>query len=400
MPGPKRRTPLADQMRLFAPAAPEATDPAARDHGVAAALGAWFDVEARDLPWRRAREPYAVWLSEIMLQQTRVDTVVPYFQRFLRRFPDVRALAAAEIDDVLHLWSGLGYYRRARQLYATAREVTERHGGVFPSDAPGLRGLPGIGAYTAGAIASIAYGKREPLVDGNVARVLARLEGIADPVKSPAVVRRLWAAAARLLPGDRPGRFNEALMELGATVCTPRDPRCDACPVARFCVARGSGREREIPVTESKRAVPTVEAVAVVLADAAGQLLFARRREGGLFGGLWEPPMVEGSASPAAARARLAALGLRLGRGRLREAGQVTHVLTHRRMLVTVRVGERAAVPERVLPVGAARGAPCEKAAWLDPAEPGVGVSTLARKVIAAAGRDEKGLTRRGPGPR
>ncbi len=261
-----------------------------------------------------------------MLQQTRVDTVVPYFHRFLARFPDVRALAAAELDDVLHLWSGLGYYRRARQLYATAREVTERYGGVFPDEAPALRGLPGIGAYTAGAIASIAYGRREPLVDGNVARVLARLEGIADPVKSPAVVRALWAAAARLLPDGRPGRFNEALMELGATVCTPRDPRCDACPVASFCVARGSGRERELPVTESKRRVPTIEAVAVVLADAAGLVLFARRREGGLFGGLWEPPMVEGSASVEAARAapRRARRPPRPRRGSARRVGSPT----------------------------------------------------------------------------
>src|SRR6185437_921732 len=185
-------------------------------------------------------------------------------------------------------------YRRARQLHATAKEVAARHGGVLPAEAEALRALPGIGAYTAGAISSIAYGRREPLVDGNVARVLARLEGMDEPVRSPSAVRRLWAIAARLLPDEQPGRFNEALMELGATVCTPRDPRCDVCPVARFCVARAQGREQDLPVVEQKRAVPVVEAVAAVLRDGEGRILLARRKEGGLFGGLWEPPMVEG----------------------------------------------------------------------------------------------------------
>jgi A/G-specific adenine glycosylase len=389
--GAARRRP--DQLRLFPskPAVPSPPlDPGERDRAVARALGAWFDAGARDLPWRHDREPYAVWLSEIMLQQTRVDTVVPYFQRFLQRYPDVRALAAAEIDDVLHLWSGLGYYRRARQLHATAREVTARYGGVFPADGEALRSLPGIGAYTAGAIASIAYGRREPLVDGNVARVLSRLEGVDEPIKSPAAVRRVWAIAARLLPEEAPGRFNEALMELGALVCTPRDPHCSACPVERFCVARATGRERELPVVEAKRAVPLVEAVAVVLLGPAGEVLFARRHEGGLFGGLWEPPMVEGVASASAARPGLTAIGLRLGRAALREVGKVTHVLTHRRMVVTVAVGE---LPATKAPAGLT--GPYEKAAWLDPERPGVGVSTLAKKVIARATmdrrRDEKG---------
>ena len=381
------------QLRLFAAPPPGLRlgpdldlDPAARDREIAHALGAWFDGSARDLPWRRDRAPYAVWLSEIMLQQTRVETVIPYFERFLRRYPDVRALAAAEIDDVLHLWSGLGYYRRARQLHVTAREITERHGGAFPEEADALRALPGIGAYTAGAIASIAYGKRAPLVDGNVARVLARLEDIDDPIKSPATVKRLWATADRLLPADRPGRFNEAMMELGATVCTPREPRCDACPLERLCLARAAGRERELPVVESKRAVPVVELVAVVVADEkAGTLLFARRREGGLFGGLWEPPMIE-AGSLDAARAGLTALGVAFGRTRLGEAGRVTHVLTHRRLEITVVAGPRRAG----LTLREALDAPYEKAAWLDPARPGVGVSTLARKVIAAAKAEQK----------
>lgn len=356
-------------------------DPAERDRAIARKLGAWFDASARDLPWRRDRRPYAVWLSEIMLQQTRVETVIPYFERFLARYPDVGALAAAELDDVLHLWSGLGYYRRARQLHAAAREVTARYGGAFPAEAEALRELPGVGAYTAGAISSIAYGQHEPLVDGNVARVLARVEAIDEPLKSPAVTKRLWATAARMLPDDRPGRFNEALMELGATVCTPRDPRCDACPLASLCAARAAGRERELPVVESKRPVPVVEVVAAVIEDPkSGALLFARRREGGLFGGLWEPPMVE-VLSLDDARPALAGLGVTLGRARLREVGRVTHVLTHRRMEVVVAAGRRGAGTA----AAEALEAPYEKAAWLDPERPGVGVSTLARKVIAAA---------------
>jgi A/G-specific adenine glycosylase len=376
------------QLRLFQPPAAPPLDPVARDRAIAADLGAWFDGAARDLPWRRDRRPYAVWLSEVMLQQTRVETVIPYFERFLTRYPEVSALAAAELDDVLHLWSGLGYYRRARQLHAAAREVTARYGGVFPPEAAALRALPGIGAYTAGAVSSIAYGQHEPLVDGNVARVLSRLEAIDEPIKGPAATKRLWATAARMLPDDRPGRFNEALMELGATVCVPREPRCDACPLAAHCRARAAGRERELPVVTAKGAVPVVEVVAVVLADPrTGALLFARRREGGLFGGLWEPPMVE-ALSLDEARPRLVALGLGLGRARLRAVGRVTHVLTHRRLEVVVAAGQRAAGSAG----REALEAPYEKAAWLDAERPGVGVSTLARKIIAvaAAGAEQK----------
>jgi A/G-specific adenine glycosylase len=349
----------------------------ARDEALARELGAWFDEVARDLPWRRRRDPYAVWLSEIMLQQTRVETVVPYFERFVARYPDVRALSAAPIDEVLSLWSGLGYYRRARQLYATAREVTDRYGGDFPAEAGELKKLPGVGDYTAGAIASLAFGKREPLVDGNVARVLSRVEGIEAPIRSPGAVKQLWETARRLLPEARPGRFNEALMELGATVCTPRDPRCESCPLGRLCVARATGRVSELPVTVAKAKVPVVKMVAAVVKH-RGLVLFARRAEGGLFGGLWEPPMVEAS-TIAAARAALAAVGVEAA---LRAAGQVKHVLTHKELRVLVAVGElegRVKAPKRVA-------APYEKAAFLDPEAAGVGVSTLARKVLAAAG--------------
>jgi A/G-specific adenine glycosylase len=352
-----------------------------RDRALAEALVTWFDAHQRDLPWRRDRAPYAVWVSEIMLQQTRVETVTPYFERFLCRFPDTRALAAAELDEVLHLWSGLGYYRRARQLHATAREVTSRYGGTFPRDAETLRSLPGVGAYTAGAIASIAYGAREPLVDGNVARVLSRVEGITDPIKSPAARTRLWSLAGRLVPEDRPGRFNEAMMELGATVCTPREPRCSACPIVAFCAAHATGREREIPVVSPKPKVPEVHAVAAVLVDEQGRALFGRRRADGLFGGLWEPPMVEPASTLLEARGAFAAMGLALGRGRLREVGRVRRVLSHRRMIVTVVVGERRAKRDAKVELGV----PYEAAAWLDARDPKVGVSTLARGVLALA---------------
>jgi A/G-specific adenine glycosylase len=357
------------------PVSPRLTDDE-RDELVRRELVAWFERVARDLPWRRRRDPYAVWLSEIMLQQTRVDTVVPYFERFIARFPEVSALSAAPIDEVLALWSGLGYYRRARQLHATAREVTERYASAFPSEVARLKELPGVGDYTAGAIASLAFEQREPLVDGNVARVFARLFGITAPIKSPPAIKELWQTARRLLPEARPGRFNEALMELGAMVCTPRDPRCEACPLERVCVARATGREVSLPVVVGKAKVPVVPMVAAVIRR-GDEVLFARRKEGGLFGGLWEPPMLEAT-SLDEARAFLAAHGLTAS---LVEAGQVKHVLTHKALAVRVAVGR---VKARSRPP-AELAEPYEKAAFLDPEAAGVGVSTLARKILAAA---------------
>jgi A/G-specific adenine glycosylase len=353
---------------------------AGRDRELSDALGAWFDRIARDLPWRRTRDPYAVWLSEVMLQQTRVETVIPYYERFLRRFPTVLELAAADLDEVLAMWSGLGYYRRARALHLAAREVTERYAGAFPAEAAALRSLPGVGAYTAGAIASIAFERREPLVDGNVARVLARIEGIDDDIRGATGARRLWEAAARLLPEDRPGRFNQALMELGATVCAPRSPRCGACPVDGLCAARAEGREEELPIVGPRPDVPAVSMVAAVV-RAGRRALLVRRAEEGLFGGLWEPPMVE-AASLADARALLACAGVRPDAD-LQEIGRVRHILTHRRLDVTVA---RADVPA-AWRCRAKLAAPYEKAAWLDPEALDVGISKLARKVLSAAAR-------------
>lgn len=291
----------------------------------------WYVTVRRDLPWRKTRDPYAVWLSETMLQQTRVETVIPYYERFLRELPTLDALAAASEDRVLALWSGLGYYRRARMLHAAARQVVQTHGGVLPPEASQLRRLKGVGAYTAGAVASIAFARREAVVDGNVARVLARLNAIEDDVRSARVVNRLWTLAEDLLPdgdGD-PGDWNQALMDLGATVCVPRSPKCEACPLAGDCVGRARGIHRELPRTTPKRKPLPVRRVAIVLASPRA-LLLARRRTDVLFGGLWEPPT--------AARNRCQALSNRLNIAAddLTPVGEVVHVLSHRRMAVQV----------------------------------------------------------------
>jgi A/G-specific adenine glycosylase len=343
-------------------------------------LGAWFDLVARDLPWRRTDDPYAIWLSEVMLQQTRVDTVVGYFERFMARFPNVNVLAEAPLGEVLSLWSGLGYYRRARELHVAAREVTERYGGHLPATAKELRALRGIGRYTAGAIASIAYGKREPLVDGNVARVLARLFAVEEDVKSTGGQRALWALATRLVPSEHPGRFNQALMELGAIVCTPRAPRCEVCPVAAHCGARALGRQGELPkVARKKRPVRVAMLAAVVSTTGAKtrRVLLARRARDGLFGGLWEPPMVE-TPSLGDGLLGLRALGIGL---ELRAAGSVTHVLSHRELVVSVMTGTAS----RVFAMKIATDGVYEEAAWIAVEQGDLGMSTLARKLLKRA---------------
>jgi len=304
-----------------------------------APLVAWYRARRRDLPWRRTRDPYAIWLSETMLQQTRVETVIPYYERFLAQMPTVQSLAEAPLDQVLTLWSGLGYYRRARMLHAAARRVVRDHGARLPEAPQQLLALEGVGRYTAGAVASIAYGRREALVDGNVARVIARLYAIRGDVKAGEGSARVWAIAGRLVAQvpDPPGDWNQALMELGATVCTPRDPSCEACPVAGACQARALGLERQLPLVVPKRPAVEMRRVALVLASDSAVLLARRRREA-LFGGLWEPPAVDESGQPGSALARLA---MRLGvdPGTLRAAAHVEHLLTHRRMQVAVARG-------------------------------------------------------------
>ncbi len=243
-------------------------------------LVAWFRGEQRDLPWRGTKNPYAIWISEIMLQQTRVAAVIPYYERFLERFPDVRVLAEAPEEEALRLWSGLGYYSRARNLQRAAREIVRRHGAQFPREYEAALALPGIGQYTAAAILSIAHDEPYAVLDGNVARVLARLDAVRGDVRGPEKWKKLQLGADALLDRGAPGQWNQAMMELGATVCTPKAPRCDSCPVSAFCTAKRLGISEEIPEKRKKAATVRVRLAAAVLLDARGKtLLVDRKRE-------------------------------------------------------------------------------------------------------------------------
>lgn len=249
----------------------------------------WFDKNARDLPWRRTRDPYAIWISEIMLQQTQSETVKPYYRRFLARFPTVQNLAKAKLDSVLKVWEGLGYYSRARNLHRAAEKIVREFDGRLPQTKQELLSLPGVGLYTAGAIASIAFGEDEPLVDGNVSRVLCRLFRIRTDPRSGKVRRRLWAIAEALLPSGKAGSFNQAMMELGATVCLPRNPRCNVCPLRRICNAKEHGEQEKLPIRGKKKPLPRYK-VAIGIIYKNGRILIDKRKPEGLLGGLWEFP--------------------------------------------------------------------------------------------------------------
>jgi A/G-specific adenine glycosylase len=264
--------------------------PARLDSAVfAQSLLAHFDTNQRDLPWRETRDPYRIWVSEIMLQQTRVQTVRSYYKRWLQLFPDVHVLADAPVDSVLKAWEGLGYYSRAHNLHRGARVVRELYNGLLPRSPQLLQELPGVGEYTAGAIASIAYGVPVPAVDGNTKRVLCRL--LDAPRLSSAELRQ---HATRLLPSDRPGDFNQAMMELGATICTPQTPRCDLCPVAIHCRAFARGTQQRRPAPTRTRPVPDRDFVVLVFLDPHKRVLLRQRPARGLLAGLWEFPTFEG----------------------------------------------------------------------------------------------------------
>lgn len=328
---------------------------AARLRAAIEALLEWFDRNRRDLPWRNEpRDPYRVWISEAMLQQTQVATVIPYFERWLRRFPDVSALATAPLDDALKLWEGLGYYARARNLHRAAQVVAALPGGRLPDTLEGLLSLPGIGRYTAGAIASLAHNRDAPALDGNVKRVIARLFAIgADwPSAWPAALGArpdtlrtrddlLWALDEALLTRGRAGAFNEAMMELGATVCLPRAPDCGRCPLRTTCAALATGDPSAYPPRARKPAVPARRAYAAALVDPSGRLLVAQRPAHGLLGGLWELPGtplldVMDFDPEAAATALTRSLEQRLG-VRATARGEdfalaITHTFTHFRL--------------------------------------------------------------------
>lgn len=321
------------------------------------ALLGWFARHKRALPWRETRDPYRIWISEVMLQQTRVEAVKPYFARFMDAFPNVRELAKAPLDRVLKLWAGLGYYSRARNLHLAGQQVVSRHEGVVPASAAGLRTLPGIGRYTAAAIASIAFDERIAVLDGNVKRVLARLFAIRDSVDSPQTTAQLWELAESLVPARLPGDFNQAMMELGATVCTPRTPACPACPVRRHCAAHRTGRVAELPAPRARPAT-SARRFLVIVAEHAGRRLVRRRPAGEVNGGFWEFPNVEilpgDAADPAAAASRL--LGVR--HAAPERLGEVRHAITRYRV---TQEAWRVRLPRAVRPR--------DGGAWHTPAE-------------------------------
>jgi len=373
--------------------------PPARRAAIRRRLLAWYDAGHRSLPWRfpqRRADPYRVWLSEVMLQQTRVAAVLPYYRLFVERWPTLAALAAARDEDVLAAWSGLGYYARCRNLLAAAREALRRHGGL-PASVEELRALPGCGPYTAGAVASIAFAVRAAAVDGNVARVLARLFLVAGDPAGKATRDRLWRLADDLVPGapgggrgrQRPGDFNQALIELGATVCRKPAPDCRRCPLASVCEARQAGRERALPPARRRPARRRLEMACAVL-ERNGAVLVARRPGRGLFAGLWALPGDEvGRGEPPARAVRRALRRLGLA-GRVgEELAAVERTLTHRDL--TLRAFRcRARVASR--PDGNAR------SRWVSWAELNrLGMATAMRRLVEAA---DAGRVREPRGPR
>ena len=340
--------------------------------GIAPALLRWFDRARRDLPWRRRPSAYRTLVSELMLQQTGVATVVPYFQRFVARFPTLRALAGASDDDVTALWSGLGYYARARNLRRAAGQIVREHAGRMPRTEVELRALPGIGPYTAAAVAAIAFGERAFALDGNGLRVLARLTGDRRPVDAPATRSALHARGLAEVPRARAGDFNQAVMELGALVCTPRNPNCAACPLSRACRAHADGIVDSVPAKKVRTERPRVQVVSACVTD--GRQLLLVRRGAGLLRGTWSLPEATATAGapPAGAARELAErAGLRVHE--VAYQGSVRHVFTHRDLTAEVfrvqvaRAGEPGADSRWVMPTAVAT----------------LGVSTFTRKTLA-----------------
>jgi A/G-specific adenine glycosylase len=316
---------------------------AAQPRAFAARVLDWFDRHGRhDLPWQHPRTPYRVWLAEVMLQQTQVATVIPYFGRFVTALPDLPALAAAELDQVLALWSGLGYYSRARNLHRAAKICVDRHGGELPRDFEALLALPGIGRSTAGAIAAQAFEGRHAILDGNVKRVLARHRGVTADLSRGPVLAGLWDAADSLLPKLRLADYTQAMMDLGAAMCLPRAPRCEACPIADDCIARREDLVDRIPAKRRRSGAPRREAFWLWLEDAAGRVRLERRPPSGIWGGLWALPTFDD-------RVALASAAATAGAGQLRDEPGFTHVFTHFRLAVQPvrsRIESPAAVSE------------------------------------------------------
>ena len=351
----------------------------------------WYHKAARALPWRATKDPYGIWVSEIMCQQTQVATVKDYWTRWMTQFPTIHALAQATEEEVMALWAGLGYYRRARFLHRAAQEVVASYQGVLPQSAAGLLTLPGIGRYTAGAIASIAYDEAAPLVDGNVERVFARLFAIAGDPKERQNQKTFWALASALVDPVAPGDFNQALMELGATVCTPKSPACLICPVRTRCQAFALGRQAEFPAIVKRKKPKLVSLASLWItstaADGQAHYLLRRRHEEGLWGGLWEAPSSEPVAGKKEEGARdnledmlgqwgvMPVLGRRGMPAQWRRIGEFEHTLSHMKMQVSVwAVRLLRGAMERELPAGSTW-------RWVPEAEvAGVGLSVAGQK--------------------
>lgn len=304
-------------------------------------LLAWWDSGHTDLPWRRTKSPYAVWVSEIMLQQTQIATVIPYFERWMARFPTVHTLANASLDDVLKLWEGLGYYNRARNLHAAAQQIVEQHNGRLPPTVNELLQLKGIGRYTAGAIASIAFDRQAPILDGNVIRVLSRLTDLPEDVTTTATKKKLWQLVEELVPAERPGDTNQALMELGQNVCVPAKPMCLLCPLSSHCLGRQRGTQLERPVRPPRKNTPHYNVVAGIIWEKGTELpgaescfLIAKRPLDGLLGGLWEFPggkQEPGETLPDALQREICEeLGMKINVGAFQT--RVNHAYTHFRI--------------------------------------------------------------------
>ncbi|MBS8270770.1 adenine DNA glycosylase [Halomonas litopenaei] len=331
----------------------------------------WFDVHGRhDLPWQHDRTAYRVWVSEIMLQQTQVATVIPYFERFMQRFPDVKALAEASQDEVLHLWTGLGYYARGRNLHKAARVVVEQHAGEFPTDSlDAMAALPGIGRSTAGAIIAQSTGRRAVILDGNVKRVLTRLHALEGWPGRPAVERELWHLAEHYTPEQRVVDFTQGMMDLGATLCRRGQPDCERCPFADVCVARARGEQKRFPESKPKKAIPLRHTRMLVLSDEAGRILLEQRPSQGLWGGLWGLPQFDSDAEIDAWLDTHAP-----GAERDEPWSNFVHVFSHFRLEITP-------VPAR----GGRVDGVAEGRLWYDPQAPeSVGLAAPVKKLLAS----------------
>ncbi len=319
-----------------------------RPERVAPLLLNWYGLAGRELPWRKTRDPYSIWLSEIMLQQTTVAAVIDYYQRFLASFPSVDHLAAAPQEAVIDLWAGLGYYARARNLHAAAKLVVEEYGGHFPRSVAQLQQLPGVGRSTAGAIAALAFDQRAPILDGNVRRILCRLYALQQPPRSASAEKQLWVWAEQLTPQQRVHDYTQAIMDLGATVCLPRQPRCADCPLQPLCLAHKLGLEQQLPLKKTPKKVPVRHELALLL-NWQGRYLVRRRAASGLLGGLWEFPTIalaEGESSEQKLALLMADL---LVSGQAQPIGSITHTYSHFRLelqIYSLSLDDRLTVAE------------------------------------------------------